>query len=81
MQQDTLFLSSPPYTRNKHNSRSLRKNFGQKCQYLARFPYIGKSYDYLRPNLRGLLVMGYVVFYQVSDDSIKIVRVLVAIGI
>jgi toxin ParE1/3/4 len=52
------------------------KTFGQKCKYLAQFPYIGKSYDYLRPNLRGLSVMGHVVFYQVSDDSIEIVRVV-----
>jgi toxin ParE1/3/4 len=50
--------------------------FGQKCKYLARFPYIGKSYDHLRPNLRGLSVMGYIIFYLVNDDSIEIIRVI-----
>ena len=52
------------------------KTFGQKCQYLAQFPHMGKSYDYLRPNLRGLAVMGYIVFYQVTDDRIEIIRVI-----
>lgn len=50
--------------------------FGQKCKYLARFPYIGKSYDHLRPNLRGLSVMGYLLFYLVNDDSAEIIRVI-----
>lgn len=52
------------------------KLFAQKCSYLARFPFIGKSYGYLRPNLRGLSFMGYIVLYQVSDNSIEIVRVV-----
>ncbi len=43
------------------------QTFHQKCQHLARFPYIGKSYSQLRPGLRGLLLMDYlnhIVFYQ-----------------
>ncbi len=50
--------------------------FSQKCQQLARYPYIGRSYAQLRPGLRGLLLMNYIVFYQVSEDSIEILRVL-----
>lgn len=52
------------------------KSFGQKCNYLATFPYIGKSYEHLKPNLRGLSLMGYIVFYQVSAESIEILRVI-----
>lgn len=50
--------------------------FNQKCQYLAKYPYIGKSYADLRPDLRGLSLMGYIVFYRVSDDSVEILRVV-----
>ncbi|OCQ90721.1 plasmid stabilization protein [Oscillatoriales cyanobacterium USR001] len=52
------------------------QTFTQKCQHLARFPYIGKSYAQLRPGLRGLLLMGYIVFYQVVEDDIEILRVV-----
>ncbi len=52
------------------------QTFHQKCQHLARFPYIGKSYSQLRPGLRGLLLMDYIVFYQVVEDNIEILRVV-----
>lgn len=32
------------------------ESFNQKCTQLARYPYIGKSYTYFRPGLRGLLL-------------------------
>ena len=41
------------------------EQFDQKCQYLARFPYIGKSYAFISEGLRGLPLMGYIIFYQV----------------
>ncbi len=31
------------------------ESFNQKCQHLAHYPYIGKSYTQLRPGLRGRL--------------------------
>jgi len=43
------------------------ETFNQKCQHLARFPYIGKSYARLRPGLRGLLLMDYIIFYRDLD--------------
>jgi toxin ParE1/3/4 len=52
------------------------ETFNQKCTQLARYPYIGKSYADLRPGLRGLLLMGYIIFYRVADDNIKILRVV-----
>ncbi|MDX2241473.1 MAG: type II toxin-antitoxin system RelE/ParE family toxin [Leptolyngbyaceae cyanobacterium bins.302] len=50
--------------------------FNQKCTQLARYPYIGKSYAYLRPGLRGLLMMNYIIFYRVIDDDVEILRVV-----
>jgi toxin ParE1/3/4 len=52
--------------------------FSQKCQHIARFPFIGKSYGHIRPELRGLLLMDYIIFYSVSDDAIDILRVVSA---
>lgn len=50
--------------------------FNQKCIQLARYPYIGKSYAYLRPGLRGLLLMNHIIFYRVMNDDIEILRVI-----
>ena len=55
---------------------SFVRTFNQKCQHLARFPHIGKSYTRLRPGLRGLLLMDYIVFYQVVEDDVEILRVV-----
>ena len=50
--------------------------FGQRCQHIARFPFIGKSYDRIRLGLRGVLLMDYIIFYHISDDAIEILRVV-----
>jgi toxin ParE1/3/4 len=52
------------------------KSFSQKCQHIAQFPFIGKSYGQIKPDLRGVLLMGYIVFYSVSDSDVKILRVV-----
>lgn len=52
------------------------EQFDQKCQYLARFPYIGKSYAFISEDLRGTPLMGYIIFYQVVDEGIEILRVI-----
>lgn len=52
------------------------QTFNQKCQHLARFPYIGKSYARLRPGLRGILMMDYIIFYQIVEDNVEILRVI-----
>ncbi len=56
-------------------SRFIQK-FNQKCQQIARFPNSGRSYDYLRPNLRGLPLNGHIIFYAVIDEGIEIIRVV-----
>ncbi len=40
------------------------------------FPNSGKSYAKIRPDLRGLSLEGYVIFYRILDDGIEILRVV-----
>ena len=50
--------------------------FNARCQQLVTFPNSGKSYGTIRPDLRGLSLAGYVIFYRISDDGIEILRVV-----
>ena len=52
------------------------QEFEQKCQLIARFPYIGKSYPLVGPDLRGLVVMNYIAFYRIGEDTVEILRVV-----
>jgi toxin ParE1/3/4 len=49
--------------------------FSKRCQQLASFPNIGRSYDDLQVGLRGLPLEGYIILYRVTADRIEIVRV------
>ena len=51
------------------------ETFNQKCKYLARYPYID-NYAHLRPGLRGLLLMGYIIFYRVIGDDVESLRIV-----
>ncbi len=50
--------------------------FNRKCQQLVNFPNSGKSYATIRPDLRGLSLEGYVIFYRILDDGIEILRIV-----
>ncbi|MBA3924072.1 MAG: type II toxin-antitoxin system RelE/ParE family toxin [Nostocaceae cyanobacterium] len=50
--------------------------FNRKCQQLVAFPNSGKSYSTICPDLRGLSLEGYVIFYRILDDGIEILRVV-----
>jgi toxin ParE1/3/4 len=51
--------------------------FNSKCQQLVAFPSSGKSYAGIRPDLRGLSLAGYIVFYRVLlHEGIEILRVV-----
>ncbi|MCF3571160.1 type II toxin-antitoxin system RelE/ParE family toxin [Planktothrix agardhii 1806] len=52
------------------------QEFNRYCQQLVNFPNSGKSYAEIRPYLRGLSFKGYIIFYQVLDDGVEILRVL-----
>lgn len=50
--------------------------FEKKCKYLANFPNIGRSYDNIKPSLRGLNLANYIIFYRVINNGIEIIRVV-----
>jgi toxin ParE1/3/4 len=56
-------------------SRFIRE-FNKKCQNIAQFPNIGRSYAKFDPSLRGIPLDGYIIFYRVFEDSVVIVRVV-----
>ena len=62
-----------------HNVRAGEKffqSFNKKCQQLVSFPNSGKNYDDIYPNLKGISVSGYIIFYRIIDDGIEILRVI-----
>lgn len=52
------------------------EGFNKKCQYLARYPYIDKSYAQLKPGLRGISLVNHIIFYRVLEERIEILRVI-----
>jgi toxin ParE1/3/4 len=50
--------------------------FTVKCQQLSRFPYLGRTYATLAPKLRGLALINYIIFYQIIDERIEILRII-----
>ncbi len=62
--------------RNLEAGEKLFREFNKKCQNLANFPSMGRSYDHIKPSLRGLPLDGYVILYQVLDNGVEILRVV-----
>lgn len=52
------------------------RQFDRRCEQLVNFPNMGRSYAEIRPDLRGLPLDGYIVFYRVLDNGIEILRVI-----
>lgn len=52
------------------------KEFDRKCLYLTQFPYIGKLYVELAPELRGIRLERYIIFYRVYSDRLSIVCII-----
>jgi toxin ParE1/3/4 len=63
-------------SRNIEAGETLLKLFNEKCMKLRQFPNMGKSYDYIRPWLRGLPLDSYIIFYEVTTDGVTILRVM-----
>jgi toxin ParE1/3/4 len=40
------------------------------------FPWLGKPYDNLETGLRGILLDRYIIFYQVTDEAVTIIRIV-----
>ncbi|MDB9518714.1 type II toxin-antitoxin system RelE/ParE family toxin [Roseofilum reptotaenium CS-1145] len=52
------------------------QKFTEKCRHLVRFPNMGKNYPEIMPNLKGLILDNYLVFYQIKLEEVEIVRVV-----
>ncbi len=50
--------------------------FTEKCTRLIDFPHMGKTYEFLRPGIRGIPLEGYIIFYRVIEIDIIILRVV-----
>lgn len=50
--------------------------FDKKCKYLANFPNMGRSYGSIKPDLRGVPLDDYIIFYRVINSEVEIVRVI-----
>ena len=62
----------------QNNPRAASKLFDtvrRKCRLLAEFPGMGKSYEKLAPNLRGIVVQDYIILYYPREDGVDIARI------
>jgi toxin ParE1/3/4 len=74
--QDLDAISDYFCDRNVSAGEKLFEQFVGKCENLTKFPALGRSYEYIRPNMRGIPLDGYIIFYQVVEDGIEILRVV-----
>ncbi|MDZ8024766.1 MAG: type II toxin-antitoxin system RelE/ParE family toxin [Nostoc sp. DedQUE01] len=63
-------------TKNINAGESFVEKFDKKCRYLATLPNVGRSYENIKVNLRGVPLYGYIILYRVIDNGIEIVRVV-----
>ncbi|MTJ09529.1 MULTISPECIES: type II toxin-antitoxin system RelE/ParE family toxin [unclassified Anabaena] len=62
--------------RNIEAGEILFQDFTKKCENLLQFPNMGRSYEYIRQGMRGLPLNGYIIFYQLVDNNVEILRVV-----
>lgn len=74
-ESDLLQIYAYVAERNPDAAEDIARQFAQKVDNLARFPFIGRHRNGFRQGLRSVVVGTYVIFYLVGD-AITIVRVL-----
>jgi toxin ParE1/3/4 len=74
--QDLDQISEYFMSRNIEAGERLFQEFNRKCQNLAQFPNIGRSYGHIVPGLRGVPLNGFIIFYEVTDDTLTILRIV-----
>jgi toxin ParE1/3/4 len=74
--QDLNKIADYFLTVNVTAEEKLFQLFNQKIKQLTQFPLMGRSYNHIKPSLRGLPLKGYIIFYRVSDDQIEILRII-----
>ncbi|NJL61698.1 MAG: type II toxin-antitoxin system RelE/ParE family toxin [Methylacidiphilales bacterium] len=63
-------------SRNIEAGEKFIREFNKKCEYLTSFPNIGRSYANLDPNLRGISLDNYIIFYRIYENQLVIARVV-----
>jgi toxin ParE1/3/4 len=74
--QDLDEISEYFVGRNIDAGEKLLQLFNEKCARLMQFPNMGKSYAHIRSWLRGVPLDNYIIFYEVLDDEITILRIV-----
>ena len=62
--------------RNVEAGERLIQEFNRKCNNLIQFSNIGRSYGHISPGLRGMPLQGYIILYEVTDDTVTILHVV-----
>jgi toxin ParE1/3/4 len=63
-------------TNNIEAGERFFQDFARRCQQFVNFPNLGRSYAEIRPNLRGLPLDCYIIFYRILSDGIEILPVV-----
>jgi toxin ParE1/3/4 len=74
--QDLDEISEYFVGRNIDAGEKLLQLFNEKCARLMQFPNMGKSYAHIRSWLKGVPLDNYIIFYEVLDDEITILRIV-----
>jgi toxin ParE1/3/4 len=61
---------------NPDAASNLFDDIRKQCVRVAQFPLSGKSYETLKPNLRGFIIKNYIVFYTIDGENITIVKIV-----
>lgn len=75
-QQDLRDIRNYIARDNTRAARRLVESIRQKCRTLVGFPKMGRSYDDIAPELRGVPIEGYIMLYRLIEDGVEIVRVV-----
>ncbi|TAE56647.1 MAG: type II toxin-antitoxin system RelE/ParE family toxin [Nostocales cyanobacterium] len=63
-------------TTNIETGEKIFQEFTKKCKNLLQFPKMGRSYEHIRKGMRGIPLNSYIIFYQIVDDNIEILRIV-----
>lgn len=58
------------------NAARLVQRLQEVCRLLAQFPHIGTARDDMRIGMRAFADGSYVIFYEVTDDGVRMLRLL-----
>jgi toxin ParE1/3/4 len=61
---------------NRAAASHMLRTLDRRIAELSRNPFAGECVEGRAPNMRRLVVKSYLIFYQVLDDSLRVVRVL-----